>query len=169
MKNQENELGNLIAKTREEKGLSQRQLAKIANMDNTELSRIEKGLRQKVNVLFLRGIAEGLDLSLVKLMELAGYSEFDINWGRNRELNRSTQDILEELDKTEKKYLNLRQETQDRVSIVRKERAKLADLLDKYRNLEYSTNKKKFDVDYVMKVVEEVFEGLKEARDKYKD
>ena len=72
------ELGKYIYEAREKAGISQRQLAKLSKMDCAEVSRIEAGKRQKPNVLFLKGIAETLNLSLVKLMELAGYNDIDI-------------------------------------------------------------------------------------------
>ena len=37
---QEKKVGELIAEAREEKGLSQRQLAKVANISNAQLSKI---------------------------------------------------------------------------------------------------------------------------------
>ena len=43
-----------------------------ANMDCAEVSRIEAGKRLKPNVLYLKGITEALDLSMVNLMKLAG-------------------------------------------------------------------------------------------------
>ena len=81
MAKNQTQLGEIISVARESKGISQRQLAKMANMDSAEVSRIEAGKRQKPNVLYLKGIAEALDLSLVTLMEIAGYSDIDINWG----------------------------------------------------------------------------------------
>lgn len=81
--NENKNIGLIIKEAREEKGLSQRKLAKLANMDCAEVSRIEAGKRQKPNVLFLKGIANALNLSLVDLMKLAGYNDIEINFGSN--------------------------------------------------------------------------------------
>lgn len=88
----ENNVGLIIKTTREELGISQRELARKANVDNTEISRIESGKRQKPNILVLKNIAEVLDLSLVRLMRDSGYSENDINYGHDLEDKRSLRD-----------------------------------------------------------------------------
>ena len=159
------DLGSLIKQTREDKGLSCRELARQANMDNTEISRIEKGLRKKPNVLFLKGIAEALDLSLVKLMKLAGYSDFDINWGRNRDENRSSTDLLEQISRYEKAELDFLGDAQEKRDNVRKQRAKLFKLIDRYRNAEYTKNT--LTLEETIIVVEEVFDELLASAEKY--
>ena len=50
------------------------------NIDCDEVSRIEAGKRLKPNVLYLKGIADTLNLSMVDLMELAGYNGVDIRY-----------------------------------------------------------------------------------------
>ena len=52
---QEKTLGEVIAEAREKKGLSQRQLAKEANINNSELSKIEAGIRKEPNPKRLPG------------------------------------------------------------------------------------------------------------------
>ena len=71
MKKPITELGKVIAEAREKVGISQRELSRRANMDCAEVSRIEAGKRQKPNVLFLKGIAETLNLSLVKKRKIS--------------------------------------------------------------------------------------------------
>ena len=68
LKKNTTELGKTISEAREKLGISQRELARKANMDCAEVSRIEAGKRLKPNVLYLKGIAETLGLSLVKLI-----------------------------------------------------------------------------------------------------
>ena len=75
-----------------------RELARLTGMDHAEISRIEKGTRLKPNILFLRRLAENLDLSLVDLLKTAGYSEIDISWGSGREDNKSIVDLKKELE-----------------------------------------------------------------------
>ena len=78
LKKNTTELGKTISEAREKLGISQRELSRKANMDCAEVSRIEAGKRLKPNILYLKGIAETLGLSLVKLMKLAGYDDVDI-------------------------------------------------------------------------------------------
>ena len=66
------ELGEVIAKAREDKGLSQRQLAKLANINNSELSKIESGIRKEPNPKMLRKISSVLDVNYNDLMYMIG-------------------------------------------------------------------------------------------------
>ena len=75
MKKPTTELGKVIAEAREKVGISQRELSRRANMDCAEVSRIEAGKRLKPNVLYLKGIADTLNLSMARLMKLAGYND----------------------------------------------------------------------------------------------
>lgn len=65
-------VGKIIAKAREEKGLSQRELAKIANVSNTEISRIESGEREIPNPKTLRKISQHIGVNYNDLMYAAG-------------------------------------------------------------------------------------------------
>ena len=73
MKKTTTELGKVIAVAREKVGISQRELARRANMDCAEISRIEAGKRLKPNVLYLKGIAETLNFAS-EFGETAKYS-----------------------------------------------------------------------------------------------
>ena len=92
MKKHTTELGKVISEAREKLGISQRELARQAKMDCAEVSRIEAGKRLKPNVLYLKGIADTLGLSLVDLMKYAGYADTDINWGKDLTSKRSITD-----------------------------------------------------------------------------
>ena len=52
MKKKNTKLGELISNARKNIGISQRELARRANMDCAEVSRIEAGKRLKPNVLY---------------------------------------------------------------------------------------------------------------------
>ena len=69
---QEKKIGELIAEYRENKGLSQRQLAKIANISNAELSKIESGEREIPNPKTLRKISQHIDLNYNVMMNMIG-------------------------------------------------------------------------------------------------
>lgn len=59
-------------------------------MDCAEVAHIEAGKRLKPNVLYLKGIAETLNLSMIDLMKLTGYNDVEINWGQDFTDERST-------------------------------------------------------------------------------
>lgn len=97
MKKQTTEFGKLVSEAREKLGISQRELARRSNMDCAEVSRIETGKRLKPNILYLKGIAETLNLSMVDLMKLAGYDDIDINWCKELSIKRSTADYQKQI------------------------------------------------------------------------
>lgn len=67
--------GEFLKNLRIEKNLSQRQLADLAKISNTEISRIESGKRQKPSPNILKAIAPHLEISYSELMINAGYIE----------------------------------------------------------------------------------------------
>lgn len=125
------ELGKTISEAREKLGISQRELARKSNMDCAEVSRIEAGKRLKPNVLYLKGIAETLGLSLVKLMKLAGYDDVDINWGKDLTNKRSTTDYQEQIKSYEQFYFDILDELETRRKIDFAIKGGIADLIDK--------------------------------------
>ncbi len=131
MKKQTTELGKVITEAREKLGISQRELSRRANMDCAEVSRIESGKRLKPNVLYLKGIAETLNLSMVDLMKLAGYNDIDINWGQDFTDKRSTADYQRQIKSYEQFYFDSLQEIEDRRKVDFSVKGGIADLIDK--------------------------------------
>ncbi len=131
MKKQTTELGKVITEAREKLGISQRELSRRANMDCAEVSRIESGKRLKPNVLYLKGIAETLNLSMVDLMKLAGYNDIDINWGQDFTDRRSTADYQRQIKSYEQFYFDSLQEIEDRRKVDFSVKGGIADLIDK--------------------------------------
>ena len=131
MKKQTTELGKVIIEAREKLGISQRELSRRANMDCAEVSRIESGKRLKPNVLYLKGIAETLNLSMVDLMKLAGYNDIDINWGKDFTDRRSTADYQRQIKSYEQFYFDSLQEIEDRRKVDFSVKGGIADLIDK--------------------------------------
>lgn len=131
MKKQTTELGKLINETREKLGISQRELARRSNMDCAEVSRIEAGKRLKPNVLYLKGIAETLNLSMVDLMKLAGYSDTEINWGQDFTDRRSTADYEKQIKSYEQFYFDILEELENRRKTDFAIKGGIADLIDK--------------------------------------
>jgi len=165
MAKNQTELGQLISTARESKGISQRQLAKLANMDSAEVSRIEAGKRQKPNVLYLKGIAEVLDLSLVKLMKLAGYNDIDINWGRNREEKRSTEDYRNVIQSYQKFYFDVLDEIDKRRSNALECKNIYVDLIDKIEHPEFYNNQ--ITMNEILEQLKEVSRLMKPNLEKF--
>lgn len=131
MKKNATELGKIISEAREKVGISQRELARQANMDCAEVSRIEAGKRLKPNVLYLKGIAETLNLSMVDLMKLAGYNDIEINWGQDFSDRRSTADYQKQIKSYEQFYFNILEELEIRRKTDFAIKGGIADLIDK--------------------------------------
>ena len=69
---QEKKIGEIIAEAREKAKLSQRQLAKIANISNAELSNIESGEREIPNPKTLRKISRHINVNYNEMMYMIG-------------------------------------------------------------------------------------------------
>lgn len=69
------ELKNLIELARETKNISQRELAKLTDISRSTLNDLINGKIKKVDIDDLRKIAEVLDISLQKLLKVAGYDK----------------------------------------------------------------------------------------------
>lgn len=131
MKKTTTELGKVIAEAREKVGISQRELSRRANMDCAEVSRIEAGKRQKPNVLYLKGIADTLNLSMVDLMKLAGYNDIEINWGQDFTDRRSTKDYQNQIQEFRNFYFDVLGYIDDRRKVDFSIKGGIADLIDK--------------------------------------
>ena len=83
-----NKLGGLIREKREEKGLSQRQLAEKIDVSNTEISRIESGERRSPAPYILRRMAPHLGVTYRRLLELSGYKDLVLEEPVEREMVR---------------------------------------------------------------------------------
>ena len=130
-KNTPTKLGILINEQREKIGISQRELARRANMDCAEVSRIESGKRIKPNILYLKGIAETLNLSLMKLMSLAGYSDADIIWGKHLSDNRSQKDYQDMMRQHQRAFADIAENMEQRRMNAFACKGVIADLIDK--------------------------------------
>ena len=100
-------------------------------MDCAEVSRIEAGKRQKPNVLYLKGIADTLNLSMVDLMKLAGYNDIEINWGQDFTDRRSTKDYQNQIQEFRNFYFDVLGYIDDRRKVDFSIKGGIADLIDK--------------------------------------
>ena len=69
---QEKKIGEIIAEAREKAELSQRQLAKIANISNAQLSKIESGEIEVPNPKTLRKISRHINVNYNEMMYKVG-------------------------------------------------------------------------------------------------
>lgn len=101
-----NNLSDLIKEKRNKLNISQRELAKKINVDNSLISRIESGEVQKPNLFILFNLSETLDISIVKLLKACNYEGFDV------ELLNNLQDFefLGSSEKLYKRYCNSKNE-----------------------------------------------------------
>lgn len=83
-------LGEILEDARNEKGYSQRQVAIYADVSNTEISRLEKGQRQKPSPKILKKLADILDLGYEYLLEYAGYLNLENNDNSVSSINAKT-------------------------------------------------------------------------------
>ena len=97
------ELKILIESAREAKGISQRELAKLTGISRSTLNDLINGKIKKVDIDDLRKIAETLDMSLQKLLKVAGYDEmslyFHAHKSKDKYIDKSSKDLKELIEK----------------------------------------------------------------------
>ncbi|WP_374706215.1 helix-turn-helix domain-containing protein [Paenibacillus sp. J23TS9] len=71
----ENEFGMMMKQLREQQGLTINQLAEAAGISNSQISRMENGVRGIPKATTIRKLADALDASYGELMSAAGYLE----------------------------------------------------------------------------------------------
>ena len=129
----EKNIGEVIAEAREKKGLSQRQLAKLAKINNSELSKIESGIRKDPSPKILRKISNIIDVNYSDLMYMIGLGleVTQLNYfvkSHYASLN------LEQLDTAEINVLGSIENSESIVSTCKKELEK-DDLLEEQKEL----------------------------------
>lgn len=73
-----NKLGNYVKESREKESLSQRELARKANIDNAIISRIEDGTTKKPSSEIIFKLCKTLKLDFLYMLQLAGYTKTEI-------------------------------------------------------------------------------------------
>ncbi|MBM7655296.1 helix-turn-helix domain-containing protein [Neobacillus cucumis] len=97
------ELGSIVKRLREEKGSSQRMLAKESNISASYLGKIESGERKDPSVFILQDIAKALDVKIDFLLsgshptfEQLVYS-YDFTIGNSKVINKVGKELLLQL------------------------------------------------------------------------
>ena len=135
----EKNIGEVITEAREKANLSQRQLAKLANINNSELSKIESGVRNEPSPKILRKISNVLDVNYSDLMYMIGlgievsplnpfikdyYSKL-----KGEELNEAEVNVLGNKQNLEKLVLSCEEKLNDK-SIIESERELLQNTIE---------------------------------------
>lgn len=135
----EKNIGEVITEAREKANLSQRQLAKLANINNSELSKIESGIRKEPSPKILRKISNVLDVNYSDLMYMIGlgievsplnpfikdyYSKL-----KGEELNEAEVNVLGNKQNLEKLVLSCEEKLNDE-SIIESERELLQNTIE---------------------------------------
>ena len=135
----EKNIGEVITEAREKANLSQRQLAKLANINNSELSKIESGVRKEPSPKILRKISNVLDVNYSDLMYMIGlgievsplnpfikdyYSKL-----KGEELNEAEINVLGNKQNLEKLVLSCEEKLNDK-SIIESERELLQNTIE---------------------------------------
>ena len=102
-----NELKDIIEKARIARGLSQRELSKQIGLSQSTYNDTINGKIKKVDVEILKKIAEGLDLSLERLLKVSGYNEFLDFLSSDKYKNKSTKDLKEMIEKYKQSEFDL--------------------------------------------------------------
>ena len=146
---QEKRIGEVIAEAREKAGFSQRQLAKIANVSNAEISKIESGEREITNPKTLRKISNYIDVNYNEMMYMIGlgievsplnpfikdyYSSL-----KGEELNNAEINVLGSIENSEKLVLSC-QENLKKKDITEEEKELLTNTI---KDTEYQINSSK--------------------------
>ena len=103
------ELKNLIESARVAKGISQRELAKLTGISRSTLNDLINGKIKKVDIDDLRKIAETLDMSLQKLLKVAGYDEMLFYFSKDKYANKSSKDLKDLIEKYKESETDLLQ------------------------------------------------------------
>lgn len=107
------ELKILIESAREAKGISQRELAKLTGISRSTLNDLINGKIKKVDIDDLRKIAETLDMSLQKLLKVAGYDEmslyFHTHKNKDKYADKSSKDLKDLIEQYKESETDLLQ------------------------------------------------------------
>lgn len=160
------ELKYLIESAREEKGVSQRELAKLTNIGRSTLNDLINGKIKKIDIDDLRKIAETLDMSLEKLLKVAGYDEMIFYFSKDKYLNKYSKDlkeIIEQYKKVELELLDFDTKKRRKVSDARQ---KLFFTIEKLKIMQ-KDKESLYTIDKAIEDIQYVFDELEEAEQKY--
>ena len=160
------ELKNLIESARVEKGISQRELAKLTGISRSTLNDLINGKIKKVDIDDLRKIAEVLDMSLQELLKVAGYDEMLFYFSKDKYANKSSKDLKEMIktyEESQRELLEFDTEKRKKVSDARQK------LFYTIEHLQIMKDNKDslYTIDKAIEDIKYAFDELKVAEEKY--
>lgn len=161
-----NKLKSIIESARINKGISQRELAKLSGISRSTLNDIINGKIKKIDVDSLKKIAETLDLSLAILLKVAGYDEFLDFLSLDKYKNKSTKDLKEIIEKYKKSELDLLDFDVQKRKKVRKVRQQLFNTMEHLRIMQENIDSL-YTIDKAIEDIKFAFEELEMAQNKY--
>ena len=78
-------VADILKNRRLEQGLTLRELEEYSDVSRAEISKIERGERENINIRNLIKLCKCLEIDFIKLLEIAGY--FDEEYARTYEVN----------------------------------------------------------------------------------
>ena len=160
------ELRNLIESARVEKGISQRELAKLTGISRSTLNDLINGKIKKVDIDDLRKITETLDMSLQKLLKVAGYDEMLFYFSKDKYANKSSKDLKEMIktyEESQRELLEFDTEKRKKVSDARQK------LFYTIEHLQIMKDNKDslYTIDKAVEDIQYAFDELEFAEHKY--
>ena len=147
------ELKTFVEEARKQKGYSQRELSKLIGLSQSTYNDTINGKIKKVDVDILRKIAEGLDLSLKKILEVSGYIEFVDSLSVQEVGMKTLEEVELRVEMYEREEAEKKKIEQKKIETIYTVREKLSKLLKDLEidNQEFLTSK----------IIEEINSALK--------
>ena len=160
------ELKNLIESARVEKGISQRELAKLTGISRSTLNDLINGKIKKVDIDDLRKIAETLDMSLQKLLKVAGYDEMLFYFSKDKYANKSSKNLKEMIKNYEDSQIELLDFDTEKRKKVSDARQKLFYTIEHLQIMKDNKDSL-YTIDKAIEDIKYAFDELKDVEQKY--
>ena len=150
------ELKIFVEEARKQKGYSQRELSKLIGLSQSTYNDTINGKIKKVDVDILRKIAEGLDLSLKKILEVSGYIEFVDSLSVQEAGMRTLEEVelrVEMYEREEAEKKKIEQKKIETIYTVREKLSKLLKFLE-IDNQKFSTSKIIEEINSTLKLLD---------------
>ena len=160
------ELKNLIESARVAKGISQRELAKLTGISRSTLNDLINGKIKKVDIDDLRKIAETLDMSLQKLLKVAGYDEMLFYFSKDKYANKSSKNLKEMIKNYEDSQIKLLEFDTEKRKKVSDARQKLFYTIEHLQIMKDNKDSL-YTIDKAIEDIKYAFDELKDVEQKY--
>ena len=159
-------LQNLILNAIERKKISQREIAKLTGISRSTLNDLINGKIKKVDIDDLRKIAETLDMSLQKLLKVAGYDEMLFYFSKDKYANKSSKDLKEMIKNYEDSQIELLDFDTEKRKKVSDARQKLFYTIEHLQIMKDNKDSL-YTIDKAIEDIKYAFDELKDVEQKY--